>query len=113
MRAGTWARLAVIAVPWFVACGPGDEVATVPEPEAPGACAAYATCCADYARSLASLDGYEEEDPGASQDSCLAMSGMQELPGGAEACANALAVLKKAVGPMDTPDGWTVPSSCL
>lgn len=85
-----------------------------PEPPSPpaGICAAYAACCSDYTRALAYQQLYEEEDRGATRDSCAAVAKLQDLPGGTVACERAFTDLRRAIAPMDRLEGWAAPDSC-
>mgnify|MGYP006865053407 CR=1 FL=1 len=95
---------------------PASVTPPVTEPPLPSQsadiCAAYATCCADYAQALVWQQLYEEEGLGATHDSCKAVAVLRDLPGGNEACARAFAEIERAIEPMDRLEGWATPDSC-
>lgn len=95
---------------------PAPGASPAPPPPLPSQsadiCAAYARCCGDYAQALVWQQLYEDEGLGSTRDSCLAVAGLQELPGGSDACDRAFTELRRAIGPMDRLEGWAAPDSC-
>ena len=88
--------------------GEGEEE---PSEEGDGSCEEYAECCSDYVDALADMAGMEGAAEAAEQ-SCSAISAMDELPGGSDACRQALDGMKQAMAAYRSMPGFSVPSSC-